>query len=66
MSNLTIRLCQLNDISHILDIRKNTFLHFAPSAYSPKEVESLIDDIKTSELVEMVDNKKSLYSRRES
>ena len=54
---INIRLAQKSDISKILEIREKTFLHFAPSAYSPKEVETLIKDIEPSELEEMIINK---------
>jgi ribosomal protein S18 acetylase RimI-like enzyme len=54
---LPIRPCQLDDIPQILEIRKRTFLHFAPSAYSPQEVKTLIEDVDISELEEMVENK---------
>lgn len=56
MNTLIIRPCQLDDIPHILEMRKRTFLHFAPSVYSPKEVKSLLEDINISELEEMVEN----------
>lgn len=62
---LQIRLCKLTDIPQILEIRKNTFLHFAPSSYSPKEIQNLIGDIKTSELEEMIGNK-SLFVAEEN
>jgi ribosomal protein S18 acetylase RimI-like enzyme len=57
LSDLNVRLCQLDDIAQILQIRRNTFLHFAPSSYSPQEVQNLLDDIQESELREMVANK---------
>jgi predicted N-acetyltransferase YhbS len=65
MITLKIRLCQVNDIPQILEIREKTFLHFAPSAYSPKEVDTLIKDIQTSELEEMIANK-SLFVAEEN
>ena len=65
MNTVIIRLCQLDDISRILEIRKRTFLHFAPSVYSPKEVKTLLGDIKTSELEEMIENK-SLFVAEEN
>ena len=64
-NDLQVRLCQPNDISQILEIRKKIFLHFAPSSYSPKEVQALIDDIKPSELQEMTGNK-SLFVAEEN
>ena len=65
MNTRIIRPCQLEDISQILEIRKRTFLHFAPSAYSPKEVKTLLEDIKISELEEMIENK-SLFVAEEN
>ena len=65
MNTLIIRPCQLDDIPQILEIRKRTFLHFAPSAYSPKEVKTLLEDVKTSELEEMTENK-SLFVAEEN
>jgi ribosomal protein S18 acetylase RimI-like enzyme len=65
MNKLIIRPCQLDDIPQILEIRKRTFLHFAPSVYSPKEVKTLLEDIKISELEEMIDNK-SLFVAEEN
>jgi predicted N-acetyltransferase YhbS len=57
MNTLLIRSRQLNDIPQILEIRKRTFLHFTPSAYSPKEVKTLVEDINIAELEEMIANK---------
>ena len=65
MNRLVIRLCQLDDIPQILEIRKRTFLHFAPSVYSPKEVKTLLEDIKIAELEEMIENK-SLFVAEEN
>jgi predicted N-acetyltransferase YhbS len=65
MNTLQIRFCQSNDISHILEIRKRAFSHFAPSAYSPKEVQTLLDDVNVSELEEMIENK-SLFVAKEN
>jgi predicted N-acetyltransferase YhbS len=65
MNKLIIRPCQLDDIPQILEIRKRTFLHFAPSAYSPKEVKTLLEDINISELEEMIENK-SLFVAEEN
>jgi len=60
-----IRLGRKADIPQILEIRKNTFLHFAPSAYSQNEVETLIKDIKISELEGVIENK-SLFVAEEN
>jgi GNAT superfamily N-acetyltransferase len=57
MNKVIIRLCQLEHIACILEIRKRTFLHFAPSVYSSNEVKTLLEDIKVSELEEMIENK---------
>jgi len=65
MNTLSIRPCQLNDISPILAIRKRTFSHFAPSAYSPQEVQTFLEDINVSELEEMIENK-SLFVAEEN
>jgi ribosomal protein S18 acetylase RimI-like enzyme len=65
MNALLIRPCQLNDIPPILAIRKRTFSHFAPSAYSPQEVQTLLEDINISELEEMIENK-SLFVAEEN
>ena len=65
MNKLIIRPCQLDDIPQILEIRQRTFLHFAPSVYSPKEVKTLLEDIKISELEEMIENK-SLFVAEEN
>jgi len=56
-SNIHIRLCSTEDIPEILTIRKNTFLHFAPSSYDEKEVQTLLEDIRPSELENMIKNK---------
>lgn len=64
MSTLRIRPCRLDDIPHILEIRQRTFSHFAPSVYSPKEVQTLLEDIKISELEEMIEAK-SLFVAEE-
>src|SRR5690349_5947802 len=55
--NFKIRLGQLTDIPQLLAIRRKTFLHFAPASYSPKEVQTLLEDINPSELEEMINNK---------
>lgn len=60
-----IRLCQLDDIPQILEIRTRTFSHFAPSAYSPTEVKTLLEDISVSELEKMIENK-SLFVAEEN
>jgi ribosomal protein S18 acetylase RimI-like enzyme len=65
MNALTIRPCQLDDIPQILEIRQRTFLHFAPSVYSPKEVKTLLEDIKIAELEEIIENK-SLFVAEEN
>jgi ribosomal protein S18 acetylase RimI-like enzyme len=65
MNALLIRPCQSNDIPQILEIRKRTFSHFAPSAYSPKEVQTLLEDINVPELEEMIENK-SLFVAEEN
>jgi GNAT superfamily N-acetyltransferase len=65
MNTLLIRPCQLDDIPRILEMRKRTFLHFAPSVYSPKEVKTLLEDINISELEEMIGNK-SLFVAEEN
>lgn len=65
MNTLLIRLCQLADIPRIVEIRKRAFLHFAPSVYSPKEVKTLLEDIKIAELEEMIENK-SLFVAEEN
>ncbi|GHO90585.1 hypothetical protein KSF_006330 [Reticulibacter mediterranei] len=65
MNTLLIRPCLLDDIPRILDIRKRTFLHFAPSVYSTKEVKTLLEDINISELEEMIENK-SLFVAEEN
>jgi ribosomal protein S18 acetylase RimI-like enzyme len=64
MNALLIRPGQLNDIPQIVEIRKRTFLHFAPSAYSPKEVQTLLEDINIADLEEMIGNK-SLFVAEE-
>jgi predicted N-acetyltransferase YhbS len=65
MNTVIIRLCQLDDIPHILEIRKRTFSHFAPSVYSEKEVKTLLEDINIAELEEMIENK-SLFVAEEN
>jgi predicted N-acetyltransferase YhbS len=56
LATLDIRLCEPEDISKILEIRKKAFSYFAPAVYSPKEVETLLSDINESELQEIVSN----------
>ncbi len=53
---INIRHTTKGDISKILEIRKSTFLHFAPAVYSLKEVETLLLDIKPEELEDMIKN----------
>ncbi|QBD79474.1 GNAT family N-acetyltransferase [Ktedonosporobacter rubrisoli] len=65
MNTLLIRPCQLDEIPQILEIRQRIFLHFAPAVYSSKEVENLLEDFKTSELEEMIENK-SLFVAEEN
>jgi GNAT superfamily N-acetyltransferase len=60
-SELLIRLCRAEDIPRILEIREMTFKHFAPAAYSRKEVETLLADIKESDLLELI-NHESLFA----
>jgi GNAT superfamily N-acetyltransferase len=67
-SNLTelfIRLCRLEDIPRILEIREKTFKHFAPASYSPKEVETLLADINEVELIKMIDHKSLFVAEKE-
>jgi ribosomal protein S18 acetylase RimI-like enzyme len=53
---LLIRLCRVDDVPRILEIRTKTFQHFAPASYSPTEVENLLGDIKESDLLELIDH----------
>jgi len=55
-TEIFIRLCRPEDISRILEIREQTFKHFAPASYSPKEVETLLGDIQESALIEMIEH----------
>ena len=51
---MQIRLARVEDIPRILEIRHQTFSHFAPSAYSQAEVQLLLDDVDPSEFERMV------------
>jgi GNAT superfamily N-acetyltransferase len=63
---ITIRLAQNSDIPTILEIRRKTFSHFAPSAYTTKEVATLLGDIKPTELEEMIKNESLFVAEKEN
>ena len=52
----SLRLCRHEDVQRILEIRAETFAHFAPQSYSSEEVETLLGDVRESELREMTEN----------
>lgn|GEM_PF-2057707 len=64
-TELVIRLCRLEDIPRILEVREKTFQYFAPASYSPKEVETLLDDINELELIEMIEHKSLFVAEKE-
>jgi ribosomal protein S18 acetylase RimI-like enzyme len=53
MAEVTITKATSADITRILAIRYAAFSNHAPAAYSPKEVETLLDDADEAGLVEM-------------
>src|SRR5687767_10882045 len=55
LGHVQIRLARVEDIPRILEIRHQTFSHFAPSAYSQAEVQLLLDDVDPSEFERMVE-----------
>jgi GNAT superfamily N-acetyltransferase len=40
-----------------MEIRRQTFSHFAPSAYSPEEVQTLLDDVDPTEVERMIESR---------
>jgi hypothetical protein len=61
---IIIRLAQQSDILTILEIRKVTFSHFAPSSYTPQEVATLLEDIRPTEFEEMINNQSLFVAER--
>jgi GNAT superfamily N-acetyltransferase len=64
-SETFIRLCRVEDIPRILEIRTATFKHFAPTAYSPEEVETLLADINEADLIQMIEDKSLFVAEKD-
>ncbi len=53
---IIIRLGRSGDVSEILEVRRRTFLHFAPGSYSAREVRTLLSDVRESDFQMMIQN----------